>query len=865
MKKFLIVLLSLVMTVTLLPSAAFAQVGGSKVEVPEGSGMKQLAAQLQDPTNDPFDYTETKAPSKAAYPEKYDLRDKGYVTSVKFQNPFGTCWGFAAIAAAESSILGSGLAEEDGLDATTLDLSEKHLTYFVSQPIADKSNPQYGEGTHAAEGVTLADQLNGGGVSFMATSFFASGMGPNLESRDPILEYRGKNGWTEKRTVNGKVINFCYDDEDDWSIPEEWRFKQSYVLEESYMLPSPSHLEMVENEDSWEPAYEYTYNEEGTEAIKEMLMENRAVQIAFCADTSIPSQEIGDGLYISKNWAHYTYDPTATANHAVTIVGWDDNYPKENFIEDHQPPENGAWLVKNSWGSEEEAFPNKGPGWGLENEEGLHTGYFWLSYYDQSLNMPEALKFEKSNVDNTYNIDEHDFMPVSQIIGGALPDMDALMANVFKADECEMLEQVSCETTYPGTSVKSEIYLLAKDFKGPTDGKLVATVEASYELGGFHKMTLDTPVVIQKGQYYSIVQTQITPEGEYAINMPYSYGKEMAEFFGANVWQEGVVNEKESYIFIDGKWYDYSTEELKMMLFGDMHVIMTFDNFPIKGYCTPTNRNINIRVNGNTLLGHNENDNTSRLKITYKGDAAEEFDAPAITWELAEGGDEFFELEPDPNDPTVCNITAKDIGVSYVYVTAEGVGTTVVRLSVQRMGIGCLEILRSSFVYNGKAKKPKVRVYDERYWLDTDEEEGKNYLIPASEYTVKYRNNKKCGEGTVLIKINEDSTRYEGETDGWFTIYPAKSVITNRKAGKGKLTVTVKSQKASGATRYQVYYRIKGKTTWSKKTFKVANGNKLVLKNLKKGKKYQVKVRAFVTDDWDSGKFSKISTSGKIL
>lgn len=46
------------------------------------------------------------------------------------------------------------------------------------------------------------------------------------------------------------------------------------------------------------------------------------------------------------------------ANHAVTIVGWDDSYSKENFNAEHQPPADGAWIVKNSWGAESNEFPN---------------------------------------------------------------------------------------------------------------------------------------------------------------------------------------------------------------------------------------------------------------------------------------------------------------------------------------------------------------------------------------------------------------------------------------------------------------------------------------------------------------------------
>ena len=160
-------------------------------------------------------------------------------------------------------------------------------------------------------------------------------------------------------------------------------------------------------------------------------------------------------------------------------------------------------------------------------------------------------------------------------------------------------------------------------------------------------------------------------------------------------------------------------------------------------------------------------------------------------------------------------------------------------------------------IYNGNALKPKVEVYDI----------ADNVISPA-HYTLKYTNNTKCGTAKVTATAKTDDTEYTGSHEMEFLISPAKAVIKSLADGKNSLTITVKDQKASGVKGYEVSYRIKGSSAWKTKNFK-ATSNKLVLKNLKKGKIYQVRVRATEgyheeLDGHNFGEYSAVNTSSRI-
>ena len=97
--------------------------------------------------------------------------------------------------------------------------------------------------------------------------------------------------------------------------------------------------------------------------------------------------------------------------------------------------------------------------------------------------------------------------------------------------------------------------------------------------------------------------------------------------------------------------------------------------------------------------------------------------------------------------------------------------------------------------------------------------------------------------GVTNVLIKAKGYNYKGEIHRTFTIVPKKAVISKAKAGAGKMTVKAKTKPSkTGGSRYQIQYRVKGTKSWEKAYSKKQSA---VIKKLKKGKTYQVRMRAF--------------------
>lgn len=573
----------------------------------------------------------------STFPSKYDLREVGVISPVRSQAPWGTCWAFASMAASESSILSEMSLTVDAYkekNGEELDLSERALAWYAAVPIEDtnslEGHSQTGEGAGTLSGISGSDLLDVGGLYSMSSATFAAGEGPVLEKYAP---YTSNEGTLDK---NG-----------DWTLPEENRFSISFNLENSNILPSPATI--GENG-------EYVYNEAGTEAIKSEVLKGNAVAIAYAADQSMPAltydyvapilkkageseediqlflkiknkdvayaecsikelakyrrmiyemndvtppeqDELNQWAEEKKNepvppvylnvegdnptWAQYTYDAKEEINHAVCIVGWDDNYSKSNFVEGHQPPKDGAWIVRNSWGND----------WGID-------GYFYLSYYDQTLIAPQTFDYDIHAEDEEYSqisIQEYDFMSVKGITS-ALFDEPVYTSNVFEMDEDTSLEYVSTLTANLNTTVTFGVYRLNENATSPTDGEMLDSVTVDFKYGGYHRVALNHGYMVKKGEKISIVVLQRVTDNEgqkkYAMVYNLSASKEGRELYleenpdapDSEYYGIGIVNKDETYITLNNNWYDWSEVIAELRTNEGYCSKLEYDNLPIKVY-----------------------------------------------------------------------------------------------------------------------------------------------------------------------------------------------------------------------------------------------------------------------------------------
>lgn len=160
-------------------------------------------------------------------------------------------------------------------------------------------------------------------------------------------------------------------------------------------------------------------------------------------------------------------------NHAVVIVGWDDNYDKSNFLQ--KPKNNGAFLVRNSWGTNDH-------------------GYYWVSYEDKSIVPTYTIQdYEKTaSNERIYNLEEGALCSTV-----AINKKTAGFVNIFSLNGKEQLDKISFYTSDVGAEY--QIYYVPLDQNGNLDlnGMKAISESGTVNYEGYYTKQIKSPIIKQ--------------------------------------------------------------------------------------------------------------------------------------------------------------------------------------------------------------------------------------------------------------------------------------------------------------------------------------------------------------------------------
>ncbi|MBR0369115.1 MAG: hypothetical protein IJH63_00155 [Methanobrevibacter sp.] len=325
-------------------------------------------------------------------PKRFDLRDWGWVSSVKDQGNMGSCWAFGITAALESVLIRYA--------NKTYDFSENNLqntmikySKYGSTEMAESGNPYIGE------------------------PYYSSWLGVSPAVYDTYDEL-------------GKISSLI-------ATPDDVQIKDIVFV--------PARTNSTDND-----------------PLKRALLKYGALAVAYY-------HEFDPSYYNETTHGYYNFE-IAGVDHIICLVGWDDTYPKENFVV--TPPGDGAFIAKNSWGTD----------WGEE-------GFFYISYYDVSFvtNLP-AMTFDIQNNNKYDKLYQHE-------INYNTTTNHTYAMNKFVAGEDLQITAVGSFIIQAGDY----------DFTILVNGEKVYEQNGTYDYEGYATVELDEYIPVKAGDEFAVI------------------------------------------------------------------------------------------------------------------------------------------------------------------------------------------------------------------------------------------------------------------------------------------------------------------------------------------------------------------------
>lgn len=464
---------------------------------------------------------------KASNQRKYEilketLGDKYFLSSdieltVKDQKNTNSCWTFVTTSSLESNI---SLKTKK----TSPLYSTRHMEYATSKTFLDGIN---------ARGFNR--EVGDGGDYRLGFAYLVNGQGPVLASKMPFENNENKINLSEiNKTPDIKVTDYA-------EFPGVYKEYDANGKVSAYTNGYTGEYKVTYASTNGAIPDEVTTLRT---AIKEHIKENGGLG----AYTYINTDEQDSTYYNSEKvqsgqvetFAYYCNDPYVNINHAITLVGWDDTYPKENFKT--EPKNNGAYIALNSWG-----------------DEILNEGYFYISYDDALVEnaLFGVVGTSEIDYDTIYQHDEFGETYADSLLNeNTNKEIESIYAaNVFEKDETnkpnddknydEYLNQISL---YVAETSDIEIYInsdsddLSKIEKVATPGVLEP---------GYHTVEI-TPTKLTGDKF--IVAARYSSQG--GVDIPYEMNY-LSNGGDSNYWDVVKSNKGESYVSPSGNlWTD---------------------------------------------------------------------------------------------------------------------------------------------------------------------------------------------------------------------------------------------------------------------------------------------------------------------
>ena len=394
------------------------------------------------------------------------------------QGNYNTCWAFSAVGLAEFDLI-----HDDKIADKTLDLSELQLAYYTYHNEEDPLGGTY------EDMLRTYQYLNAGGNLSLCARALLQWQGLIPESSLP---------YNKASTLRLLDASYAFS-------------KDVAHLQNVYILNIHSEPQNVKKE----------------------IVQHGAAGIALHTGGEL-------GVYDTTAYYGKTGENVATfycttdkaADHAVNIVGWDDDFPATNFKT--TPEGNGAWLARNSW-SDETGNDIK--------------SYFWISYYDKGIDDDVwIMDFESAdNYDFNYQYDG-----CSVVTKGWETPVTSTYANVFetRGSANEQLRAVAIalneDRNVPYTI---KVYTNLAKRSNPRSGILAATVSGRTTYAGNYTIPLNKAVSVPKGTYYSVVVELGNKTA--GIDMERSGS-------GIHLTANAYMDYNQSFIYRNGHWIDFA-------------------------------------------------------------------------------------------------------------------------------------------------------------------------------------------------------------------------------------------------------------------------------------------------------------------